>query len=172
MFLRLLLLYSPQIVLRLFINVLQSSRVKQSRQKESISKFKGESHARLKTTPLNAVFLSLGFLSSFDVFADATRTPALLIHVGERDARKTITCVYETTRKTTTRLGKQRAQARVLGFLVPTVQRDESVKNPSLERGGISRVVRRENRPLRGDEVYLGKRRGIYVREDDPTELV
>jgi hypothetical protein len=115
----------------------------------------------------------LGFLSSFDVFADATRTPALLIRVGERDAGKTIiACVYETTRKTTTRLGKQRAQARVLGFLVPTVQRDESVKNPSLERGGISRVVRRENRPLRGDEVYLGKRRGIYVREDDPTELV
>ena len=171
MFLRLLLLYSPKIVLRLFINVLQSSRVKQSRQKESVSKFKGESRA-LKNNTTDAVFLSLGFLSSFDVFADATRTPALLIHVGERDARKTITCVYETTRKTTTRLGKQRAQARVLGFLVPIVQRNESVKNPSLERGGISRVVRRQNRAFRGDEVYLRKRPGIYVREDDPTELV
>jgi hypothetical protein len=116
----------------------------------------------------------LGFLSSFDVFADTTPTPAL-VHIGERiSARKTIIYVYETTnaRKTTTRLGKQRAQARVLGFLVFLVQRDESVKNPSLERGGISRVVRRENRPLRGDEVYLGKRCGIYVREDDPTELV
>jgi hypothetical protein len=114
-----------------------------------------------------------GFLSSFDVFADTTPTPAL-IHIGERIARKTIIYVYETTnaRKTTTRLGKQRTQARVLGFLVPIVQCNESVKNPSLERGGISRVVRWQNRAFRGDEVYLRKRYGIYVREDDPTELV
>jgi hypothetical protein len=113
------------------------------------------------------------FLSSFDVFADTTSSTALIIHIGERIARNTITYVYETTIATTTaRLGKQRAQARVLGFLVPIVQRNESVKNPSLERGGISRVVRWQNRAFRGDEVYLRKRYGIYVREDDPTELV
>lgn len=59
-----------------------------------------------------------------------------------------------------TRVGEQRAQTRVVGFIFPIVQ-SNALKNQRLERGGESRFVCRPDRAFRGDEVYDRERRRV-----------